>query len=404
MCYGIFYTQTLLKPLKANTATIMENKLERRGFVQTLTAAIGSAMAMPLFAATNKLDSTSKSIKNDMSNSPIIKIKPLGFVWETADPFLFCVHHDDKFPKGNEQMGPAVSLAGRQIGQDFVIKDGWRMYHGDRVPGFPFHPHRGFETITVVRKGLVDHADSMGAAGRYGDGDVQWMTAGRGVQHSEMFPLIHQNKENPMELFQIWINLPKKNKMANPYFKMLWSESIPKVLHKDSHGFETQVEVIVGNIKSHQPPTPPPDSWAFDKSNEVAIWNLKLAPNAKYVIPKASKGVNRTLYFYIGQGLAINDVSLASYHAAEVQADQEIVLQNGNTESKILMLQGKPIGEPVVQHGPFVMNTIEEIRQTFDDYQQTQFGGWPWPNRDQVHPRNKGRFAKHADGKEELKG
>jgi redox-sensitive bicupin YhaK (pirin superfamily) len=143
--------------------------------------------------------------------NPILSTKPLGFQWETADPFLFCVHHEDNFPNGNEQMGPeAKYLNGRHMGDDFIIKDGFRMYHGKSVPGFPGHPHRGFETITVVRKGIVDHADSMGAAGRYGNGDVQWMTAGKGVQHSEMFPLVHADKENTMELFQIWLNLPKK--------------------------------------------------------------------------------------------------------------------------------------------------------------------------------------------------
>jgi redox-sensitive bicupin YhaK (pirin superfamily) len=129
------------------------------------------------------------------------------FQWETADPFLFCVHHEDKFPQGNELMGPAQNpFQGRHMGDDFIIKDGFRMYHGKTVPGFPGHPHRCFETITVVRKGLVDHADSMGAAGRYGNGDVQWMTAGKGVQHSEMFPLLSQEKDNPLELFQIWLN------------------------------------------------------------------------------------------------------------------------------------------------------------------------------------------------------
>ena len=128
--------------------------------------------------------------------NPILGIKPLGFQWETADPFLYCVHHEDKFPNGNELMGPESSnFKGRHMGDDFIIKDGFRMYHGQTVPGFPGHPHRGFETITVVRKGLVDHADSLGAAGRYGDGDVQWMTAGKGVQHSEMFPLIKQDEE-----------------------------------------------------------------------------------------------------------------------------------------------------------------------------------------------------------------
>ena len=103
-----------------------------------------------------------------MNETAVIRITPLGFPWETADPFLFCVFHEDFYPKGDGEFGPEASLAGRNIGQDFVIKDGWRMYHGDKIPGFPVHPHRGFETVTVVRKGIVDHADSLGAAGRFG--------------------------------------------------------------------------------------------------------------------------------------------------------------------------------------------------------------------------------------------
>src|ERR1044071_8847106 len=117
-------------------------------------------------------------------------VKPLGFPWETADPFLFCVHHDDAYPAGNERLGPAASLTGRNIGSDFPRRDGFRMCHGDVVPGFPEHPHRGFETVTVVRRGLVDHSDSLGAAARYGQGDVQWLTAGSGIVHAEMFPLL----------------------------------------------------------------------------------------------------------------------------------------------------------------------------------------------------------------------
>ena len=113
-------------------------------------------------------------------------IENLGFPWATRDPFLFCVHHLDFYPKGNGRGGPAASLRGRQIGNDFIIKDGWRMYHGAKIPGFA-HPHRGFETVTVVQRGMVDHADSMGAAGRYGGGDVQWMTAGSGFSTRKCF-------------------------------------------------------------------------------------------------------------------------------------------------------------------------------------------------------------------------
>jgi len=133
-----------------------------------------------------------------MKTSSVLRTGPLGPPpWETRDPFLFCVHHVDRYPAGNDAQGPATSLAGRALGQDFEGQDGWRMYHGRTVPGFPQHPHRGFETVTVVRHGLVDHSDSMGAAARYGAGDVQWLTAGGGIQHAEMFPLVERARDNP---------------------------------------------------------------------------------------------------------------------------------------------------------------------------------------------------------------
>jgi len=124
-----------------------------------------------------------------MADSPIIATVALGFQWPTLDPFLFCVHHDDAYPAGNDKLGPAASLDGRELGMDFQPKDGWRMYHGEVVPGFPQHPHRGFETVTIVRQGLIDHSDSLGATARFGRGDVQWLTAGKGISHCEMFPL-----------------------------------------------------------------------------------------------------------------------------------------------------------------------------------------------------------------------
>ena len=153
--------------------------------------------------------------------------------WPTLDPFLFCVHHDDNYPAGDGEMRPKASLVGRSIGHDFGGKDGWSMYHGDTVPGFPQHPHRGFETVTVARQGYIDHSDSLGAAARFGEGDLQWMTAGRGVVHSEMFPLLSQDKRNPTELFQIWLNLPAVSKMAQPHFSMFWKNKIPSMLSFD---------------------------------------------------------------------------------------------------------------------------------------------------------------------------
>jgi hypothetical protein len=379
----------------------MSNEIPRRNFLSRSLFAFATAMAAPSLSFSESFKKAFKSEEQTMN--PILNTKPLGFQWETSDPFLFCVHHEDAFPKGNEQMAPDEKyLNGRHMGDDFIIKDGFRMYHGKSVPGFPGHPHRGFETITVVRKGIVDHADSMGAAGRYGNGDVQWMTAGKGVQHSEMFPLVHADKENTMELFQIWLNLPKRNKMVEPHFKMFWRESIPNQVHMDSSNKKTTVEVIAGKLENAEAPTPPPNSWAADSVNEVAVWNIKMEAGATFILPKASLGTNRTIYFYEGTEIIVAGNIIKNYNAIELKADLEVEIKAAE-ETSILMLQGKPIGEPVMQYGPFVMNTKQEINSAFEDYHKTQFGGWPWPKYDQVHEREKTRFAKYADGKLEVK-
>lgn len=358
-------------------------------------------------AASGVLFGAKAGLSKDADDNPpvmtIKQIRPLGFQWETHDPFLFCVHHEDLFPEGNDDLGPKASLEGRNIGQDFIIKDGWRMYHGRKVPGFPGHPHRGFETITVVRDGYVDHSDSMGGSARYGHGDVQWMTAGKGIQHSEMFPLLHKDKGNRMELFQIWLNLPKKNKMVDPYFKMNWSEDIPIIETKDSNNKNIRIEVLAGEFQKKQAPAANPDSWAAIKDNHVAIVAFKLDPGATYTIPKSVEGVNRSLYFFEGKSLIVEDKQIPSYHAADVDPTQDLHIVNGENEGQILMLQGKPLNEPVVQHGPFVMNSKEEVQQAFLDYQRTGFGGWPWPTSDPVHGADAKRFAKHIDGTVEIK-
>jgi len=338
-----------------------------------------------------------------MSETAILKIQQLDFQWQTQDPFLFCVHHEDFYPKGNKELGPAESLSGRIIGSDFTVKDGWRMYHGSKVPGFPVHPHRGFETVTIVQKGLVDHSDSLGATGRFGNGDVQWMTAGKGVQHAEMFPLLNENKENPFELFQIWLNLPRRSKMVEAHYKMLWNENIPIHRQQDENGKTTEIRIIAGEYNDIKAAEPNPDSWAADPENHVAIWNIQMEANAELTLPAAFQGINRSLYFFEGYSIAIEGKEIRVSRGIDLDPEKEVVIKNGNQDSRLLLLQGRPINEEVVQHGPFVMNSAEEIQQTMMEYQRTQFGGWPWPSSEHVHPQNTGRFARYADGTEELK-
>src|SRR5437016_8134294 len=181
-------------------------------------------------------------------DDPVLQVVPLGFQWATADPFLVCVHHLDLYPEANDHMGPAASLDARDIGMDFAGADGWRMYHGSTVPGFPQHPHRGFETVTFVRQGYIDHSDSLGATARFGRGDVQWLTAGAGIVHSEMFPLLDRAAPNPLELFQIWLNLPRADKLVEPHFAMFWRDQIPRHVARDAAGRTTEITVVAGRV------------------------------------------------------------------------------------------------------------------------------------------------------------
>lgn len=326
--------------------------------------------------------------------NPIKHIFPLGFPWQTQDPFLFCVYHLDHYPKGEENMGPSPSLLkGRALGNDFVKKDGWRMYHGQTIPGFPAHPHRGFETITIVNKGYCDHSDSLGAAGRFGEGDVQWMTAGSGVQHSEMFPLVNTEDENTLELFQIWLNLPKANKFVDPHFKMLWHEDIP-VIEDDN----SRIQLIAGQFNDNKAINPPPDSWANTEVNQVQIWIITVKPNSTFELPTTTHHVNRNLYFFEGEKVTINETTIPLESGVDLDASLPTIIKTENVEAKFLLLQGKPINEPVVQQGPFVMNSHEELQKAFEEYRLTQFGGWPWPYTDNVHAKDKGRFAKYPNG------
>lgn len=297
-------------------------------------------------------------------------------------------------------------------GADFNPSAPYRMYHGDKIPGFPQHPHRGFETITATMNGLIDHADSVGNAGRYGEGDVQWMTAGKGIVHGEMFPLVHLHKANTLRLFQIWLNLPSKSKMVRPSFAMFWSDNVPVWMSSDG---KVSVAVWAGDYfgSGGVQNSPPPDSWASDPENDVAVLHIAVQPGGKVSIPKANKdGVNRTMYLverHENCEVNIDGKVMTNNTFLELDATKEFSVEvtnidgNGDTshqtKTEFLLLQGKPINEPVAQHGPFVMNTRSEIQDAFLDYQRTQFGGWPWPRDDMIFAQDKGRFAL-IDGEE----
>ena len=300
-------------------------------------------------------------------------------------------------------MSPESGLENRMIGQDFSGKDGWSMYHGSKVPGFPAHPHKGFETVTIVEKGLVDHSDSLGAAGRFGNGDTQWMTAGRGVMHSEMFPLLNEKEGNELHLFQIWLNLPKAKKNVPAHFKMMWKEEIPVINVPDSSGKHTEIKLIAGKYGDRTALPPAPDSYAADPANELAIWLLKAEPDAVFTLPEVSKGTNRSLFFYEGDFIDLEGERIPNDHSIDLGEEKAFEIKNGSKTGYFAFLQGKPLSEKVVQHGPFVMNSNQEIQEAVNEFQRTQFGGWPWKSHEHTHDKQKGRFAIHADGREEVK-
>jgi redox-sensitive bicupin YhaK (pirin superfamily) len=331
-------------------------------------------------------------------DDPVIRTLSLGFPWVTEDPFLFCVHHVDHYPAANDHMGPVASLEARDIGMDFSGADGWSMYHGSTVPGFPQHPHRGFETVTFMMQGTIDHSDSLGATARFGRGDAQWLTAGRGIVHCEMMPLLDRAGPNPSELFQIWLNLPAADKMVDPYFTMFWREELPRVVIDDGAGRTVDVTVVAGRFGDIVPLPPPPDSWASQPESEVAIWQARFDPAATVTLPVTAHAETvRTMYVFAG-AVDVGERMLPAPVGAVLRSGAPVAVTAGSEGAEVLILQGRPIGEPVARYGPFVMNDRAGIELAFSDYRRTGFGGWPWPTDDPVHPRDAGRFALHPDG------
>ncbi|ORY37954.1 hypothetical protein BCR33DRAFT_721148 [Rhizoclosmatium globosum] len=319
-------------------------------------------------------------------------IKPIAAAetMPVQDPFLYAVYHKDVYPAGDSKMqAPKNNLK-------------YRMYHGDRIPGFPQHPHRGFETITCTLEGTIDHSDSLGGCGRYGNGDLQWMTAGKGILYGEMFPLLHPNKENRSRYFQLWLNLPSRKKMVKPNQVMHWSENITRFTTEDAN---VSVTVFAGSLLGHSALPPAKDSFAKIPGSDVNIWHITMKAGSTFTLPPSAENSMRSLYFVEGSGLTLDENTHVIPESSVVEfkdsSAKETILSNTSMKNiEVLVLQGKPIGEPVVIEGPFVMNTKEEVAQALRDYQKTRFGGWPWPEEAMVFPREKGRFLS-VKGKEE---
>lgn len=224
------------------------------------------------------------------------------------------------------------------------------------------HPHRGFETVTIVYSGEVEHRDSAGGGGKIGPGDVQWMTAGSGLVHEEFHGKEFAAKGGRFEMVQLWVNLPKTHKMTPPTYQSITKDTIPVVPLENRSG---EVRVIAGEFKEAKGPA--------HTFSPVNVWDVKMENGSshKFSIPS---GYSTSLLVLEGR-LTINEkqeVSQGTLAVFEWEGD-EITLK-AESPSRILILNGKPLNEPIVGHGPFVMNTEGEIRQAFLDFQSGRMG------------------------------
>jgi hypothetical protein len=228
----------------------------------------------------------------------------------------------------------------------------------DYIAGFPSHPHRGFETVTYMLDGHMRHEDSVGNRGDLGPGDVQWMSAARGIIHSEM----PQQSEGRMRGFQLWINLPAKEKMKDPGYRDIPSEQIPTI-NLDNGG---QVRVIAGTLAQQSGNT---TGAVGGLTTDPLYLDVRL-PAGGVFETAITPGYNAFLYLYEGDASVGGDGQALKHRSAGLLSDGDSVrVQAGDAEARFLLLAGKPLGEPVVQYGPFVMNTREEIEQAVRDYQ-----------------------------------
>jgi redox-sensitive bicupin YhaK (pirin superfamily) len=252
---------------------------------------------------------------------------------EQVDPFLFLNHH-----------GPQVYRPGNN--------------------GLPFgpHPHRGFETVTFILEGNLAHYDTGGHESIIEAGGVQWMTAGSGLVHAELSPDSFKRSGGPMEILQLWVNLPGELKMTAPAYTGVQKEAIPAVALPDGAG---ELNLVSGVFDGAEGPIP--------SLTGVFMSTVRIAAGARVELP-APKG--RNVFLYVARGrVNVSGTSVDKWHLVEMAADGDSIAFEASEETVLLYGHADPIAEPVVAYGPFVMNSEDEIRQAYADYRAGKFNG-----------------------------
>lgn len=235
----------------------------------------------------------------------------------------------------------------------------------DQPRGVGQHPHRGFETVTIVYQGELEHRDSTGAGGHIGPGDVQWMTAGAGILHEEFHSMAFTRDGGTLEMVQLWVNLPRRHKMTAPAYQTIQSKDVPAVSLAGGAGV---LRLIAGDFGKYKGPA--------RTFSDLDVWDMRLAAGKTTVLPLKS---GRTAAIVVLKGtVLVGDASITrAGQWALAGANGEDLLVEANSDSVVLVLSGEPIDEPVVGHGPFVMNSEDEIRQAMLDLRNGTFGQIP---------------------------
>ena len=227
---------------------------------------------------------------------------------------------------------------------------------GDYIAGFPSHPHRGIETVTYMLAGVMHHEDSSGARGDLGAGGIQWMTAGRGIIHSEM----PKQKNGLLWGFQLWVNLPAEKKMSTPRYQNVESDKVPIIKRDDG----TVIKVIAGQVDNVRGPV-------LGVAAEPDYLDVSVPPSVEFR-HKIDDGHNVFLYLFDG-GVELDGSNLDPGDIAVFDGNGEVVVQTGKKPGRFLLISGKPLNEPMARSGPFVMNSREEIMQAYEDYRSGKF-------------------------------
>ncbi|ATA52957.1 quercetin 2,3-dioxygenase [Variovorax boronicumulans] len=227
------------------------------------------------------------------------------------------------------------------------------------------HPHRGFETVTIVYKGEVSHRDSTGQGGTIGPGDVQWMTAGAGILHEEFHSEAFTRDGGELEMVQLWVNLPAKDKMATPGYQAIVDAQIPSVPLPEGAG---SVRVIAGDYLGHKGPA--------HTFTPIDVWDLRLNQGAQVTLP-VPEGHTAAVVVLRGTVQVNGETVVRDAQMVLLDRAGDALTLDANNDAVVLLLSGEPIDEPIVGHGPFVMNTRDEIVQAMKDFGSGKFGQMP---------------------------